>query len=244
MATDVRPPIDAQSPHSSARGRPYGALLLTLLCLGHGGTILMEADHRQPGIDSHYHFKMAAEIGSGELKPDMAADLPWTVYKDMNVDHYWGYHVLLSPFTFFEDAEIGMKVASIVLFVFVLLALYFFLREIDVPYAWVWAALPLLITSIDWRYLMLRGAQLMVPLVLLHLWFACRAATRRTRWIGVVAVAYVGMLSYQGAVIMLAAHIAALGGILVLRGYDAVRARLGAEADLRGRRDCGGDARA
>ena len=50
--------------------------------------ILGSSDGRQPGVDSHYHFMMAQEIAQGNLVPSMAEDLPLTIYKELDVDHY------------------------------------------------------------------------------------------------------------------------------------------------------------
>ena len=81
-----------------ARRNLWGLLFVVVFASGYAAWVLGATPEHQPGIDSHYHFRMGGEIASGTLVPDMAADLPLTVYRDLDVDHYWGFHVLLAPF--------------------------------------------------------------------------------------------------------------------------------------------------
>ena len=173
-------------------------------------TILLASEGRQPGIDSHYHFKMAEQIAQGNLLPSMAKALPLTVYNVWDVDHYWGFHVILAPFAMISDPDAGMKVATVFMFCTVLLSLHTFLRSRQVQFAWLWTLVPLMLTTIAWRYLQLRGAQLLVPLLLLFIAFAFYGRRDRRRRLAIFAVAYVAMLSYQGAIVLLTAHIAGL----------------------------------
>lgn len=188
---------------------PWVMLAVGLAAFFYAALILLSADGRQPGIDSHYHFLMAQEIAQGDVFPQMSKDLPLTLYHRLSVDHYWGFHLLLSPFAAMDDAEAGMKIATILMFALVILSLFQFLRLRGVEFAWAWAFLPLLLTSMDWRYLHLRGAQLMVPLLLFFIATAFYEARARRRWI-LVAIAYVAMLSYQGALVLFPVHVAGL----------------------------------
>ena len=207
-------PPSAKSPASR---RALWPLFVGLLAGSFALSILLAADGRQPGVDSHYHFMMGQEIANGNLVPSMAEDLPFTVYKDLDVDHYWGFHVLLSPFTLISDQETSMKLATTVMFCFVILSLFVYLRRRGIQFSWFWAFVPLFMTSIAWRYLHLRGAQLLVPILLFFLASAFYEDGARKRRITLFCCAFLGMLSYQGAIVLLTAHIAGLGAWWVLK---------------------------
>jgi hypothetical protein len=196
---------------------PIGPLFVGLLACIYALFILVSTEGRQPGVDSHYHFMMAHEIAQGNVFPSMHEALPFTVYSTWDVDHYWGFHVILSPFTMLSDSETGMKLATTTMFCLVLLSLFFYLRARGSQFPWFWALVPLFLTTIAWRYLHLRGAQLLVPLLLLFLATAFHQENDRKRRIGLVLIAYIGMLSYQGAIVLLTAHIAGLASWWVLQ---------------------------
>jgi hypothetical protein len=170
----------------------------------------------QPSADSHYHFSVAREIAHGTLVPDVARGLPLTVLRDMPVDHYWGYHLLLAPFALIPNPEFGMKVATVVLFAAVCASMVAFLHSRGVAYAWAWGLLPMLFSTQDWRFLQLRGGQLVVPLLFATTqlaFFEPRARWRRT---GLVALGAAGMLSYNGAIVLLPFHIGGTAALLCL----------------------------
>lgn len=171
----------------------------------------------QPSADSHYHFVVGRQIAAGNLVPDVARGLPFTVLRDMPVDHYWGYHVLLAPFGLLTDPEIGMKAATVVLFGAIYAAMYLFLRSRGVLYAWAWSLAQVAFLAQDWRYLQLRGGQLVVPLLfaITHVaFFEERAWLRRTLLVG---IGYVALLSYHGGVVLLPFHAAGVIALFLFR---------------------------
>jgi hypothetical protein len=193
---------------------PLGGTLLVAVTSGaYAATILALRAGYQAVADSHYHFSMARDIAHGEIVPDAAHDLPLTVLHDMPVDHYWGYHVLIAPFGLLPDPEIGMKAATAFGFAAIFVSIHLFLRARGVPYAWFWALVPSIFSTQDWRYLQLRGAQLIVPLLfaLTQVGFF-EAVSRRRRWM-LFAIGYVALLSYHGGVVLLPFHV---GGMITL----------------------------
>jgi hypothetical protein len=197
-----------------SRLRPaLGALVVSLVAGGYAAALLALSPDHQPSADSHYHFSVARDIAGGALVPDVARGLPFTVLHDMPVDHYWGYHLLLAPFALFADAEAGMKVATVVLFAAIFLAAYLFLRARGVVYAWAWALAPACFSTQDWRYLQLRGGQLVLPLLfaLAEVAFFEPRVWRRRGWL--LVISYVALLSYHGGIVLLPFHV---GGILAL----------------------------
>jgi hypothetical protein len=213
-----------------------GLVFVTLTSAVYAASILFARPGRMAAAESHYHFAVAREIASGTLVPNVGKSLPWTVFGDMNVDHYWGYHVLVAPFAALAPSEDGMKTAASGMFVLVFASIYLFLAGRRVPFAWAWALLPAMFSTQDWRYLQLRGGQIIVPLLLamVHLAFfdPHLDQTRRRVWTRralLALLAWVGMLSSHGAFTMVPVHVAgAVGLVLAARsgGQPIDRARL------------------
>jgi len=126
--------------------------------------VLTQAAGYQPSADSHYHFTAARYLLRHGPWPSPATGLPFTVFAQLPVDHYWGLHVLLTPFAAISDYSLGLKLAAAVGFsiVFAALAAFFARRQVSHPIAW--ALLCGLFSNQDWRYLQLRGAQLLLVL--------------------------------------------------------------------------------
>jgi hypothetical protein len=203
-----------------------GALLVSLVGATYAAVLLALVPGYQAGADSHYHFSVAREIAHGTLIPDVARGLPFTILRDMPVDHYWGYHLVLAPFGLISNPEIGLKVATASLFALVCLATYLFLRARGVAYAWVWALVPMLFSTQDWRFLQLRGGQLILPLLLAMTqvaFFEARASTRR---LSLVALGYVAMVSYHGGLVLLLFQLGGVAALLALKRGDLAGGRL------------------
>jgi hypothetical protein len=150
----------------------------------------------------------------------VARSLPFTVLRDMPVDHYWGYHLLLAPFALVRDAELGMKLATVVLFASIFVSLYLFLRARGVLYAWAWALLPACFSTQDWRYLQLRGGQLVLPLLFALIEVAFFEVRPRRRRALLLVISYVALVSYHGGLILLPLHVAGVAALYVLRRSD------------------------
>jgi hypothetical protein len=202
-----------------------GAVVVTLVSAAYAAALLALRPGYQASADSHYHFSVAREIASGALVPDVAHGLPLTILRDMPVDHYWGYHVLLAAFAGGRDSELGMKVATVVLFACVCLSMYAFLQARGVAHAWIWALLPMLLSTQDWRFLQLRGGQLIVPLVFAMAQVAFFEERPWVRRGGLLLVAYVAMLSYHGGLVLLPFHLGGLCALALLRPSDVREGR-------------------
>jgi hypothetical protein len=198
------------SPWRRRAGTLAGLAFVATMAVVYSASLLFSHPGQMAAADSHYHFAVAREIWRGALVPDVSSGLPWTVLHDMPVDHYWGYHVLVAPFAARASAEAGMKTAACAMFALVFVSLYLFLRSRRVPFAWAWAVLPAMFSTQDWRYLQLRGGQLLVPLLFLLVHAAFFEERRNVRRAALVVVAYVGMLSYHAAVLLLPLHVAGM----------------------------------
>jgi hypothetical protein len=215
MPSDV-PKTNKDAREVPPRGRRAslgGGLLVGVTGGAYAAAILALRPGYQAVADSHYHFSVARDVARGRLVPDAARNLPLTVLHDMPVDHYWGYHWLLAPFALIPNAEIGMKLATVALFAAIFVAIYLFLNARGVVYAWAWALAPALFSTQDWRYLQLRGAQVIVPLLFATTHVAFFEPVARTRRLMLVAIGYVALASYHGGLVLLPLHAA---GVLAL----------------------------
>jgi hypothetical protein len=188
-------------------------------------TLLTISGH-MPSGDSLYHFGFAREIAAGTLAPSPAKLLPWTVYAALPVDHYWGFHLLLAPFALLPDPELGMKLASATLFGALLAAMTAVLARRQVPLPWAWACASMLFSSQDWRFLQLRGGVTLAAALLVFVEAAAFLEDARQRRLLLLALAYAGALSYNGALLLLPFHGAALLGLAAAGDREVLRARL------------------
>jgi hypothetical protein len=113
-----------------------------------------------------------------------------------------------------------MKVATVTLFAVILVAIYFFLKAHGVVYAWAWALSPALFSTQDWRYLQLRGGQLILPLLFLMTHVAFFEPVARRRRLCLVAIGYVALASYHGGLILLPFHAAGMAAVFLLSRSD------------------------
>lgn len=90
--------------------------------------------------DQFYHFRHATLYKGGGLA---VTDFPWTqfsIWKLYSADIWYGFHVLLIPFTYFADELLGMKFATIFLATVFLTAFYLVLRRHKIAHPFFWTA--------------------------------------------------------------------------------------------------------
>jgi hypothetical protein len=122
---------------------------------------------RIAAVDSFYHIGHAAEYLSRGL---FDTSFPWatqSVIRDLGADLWWGFHVVLVPFTLFDDPAMGIRVAAPILTLLLAAAFLYVLRRHAVPYSAWWTALFLLaVPNVLYRYLMVRPHVLSLGLAL------------------------------------------------------------------------------
>ncbi len=213
----------------SALARPaawLGTAFVSVVSLLYGGSLIGARWGYQASADSYYHFAVGREIARGHLLSELEPRLPWTILTKWPVDHYFGFHLLLAPFALLPSPLWGLKLATLLFFMAVPLAVFWFLRARAVPFAWAWCFVPVLFANQDWRYLMLRGGNWLLVLSLVLLQLAFFTPHRKQRRLGIMLVSYVATLSYQGGIILLPLHMAALLSACGLCWSDALRERL------------------
>ena len=217
-----------QEPDSARPRRAtwLGTAFVGVVSALYAGTLIRARWGYQASADSYYHFAVAREMARGNWLSELAPRLPWTILTQWPVDHYFGFHLLLVPFALLPDPLWGLKLATLLFFMAVPLSAFWFLRARGAPFAWAWCFLPVLFANQDWRYLMLRGGNWLVVLSIALLQLAFFTGPRRKRRIGIVLVSYVATLSYQGGIILLPLHIAALLSACGLCWAEVERERL------------------
>lgn len=207
------------------RRRTLEACFVGLVSVAYAASLTLARFGHQASADGYYHFAVARELARGRLHHDALA-LPWTIYRDLPVDHYFGFHLLLTPFAALPWADWGIALATIASFCLVPATSYWFMRARGLRFAWAWCFLPVIFANQDWRYLMLRGGGWLVALSWVFLHYACFVEGARARRWGIVLVSYVAMLSYQGALVLLPLHLGALLAPRLLCAARERRARL------------------
>ena len=129
---------------------PSLGAILFVVALGHLTLFPKVAD-----LDGFYHIGHAAAYVEGSI---LDTSLPWatqSVIRDHGADLWWGFHVLLTPFTTFEDPDVGIRLAAMMLTLLIGLTIFHVLRRHGVPAAGWWAAAFLIaVPNIFFRYLM------------------------------------------------------------------------------------------
>lgn len=195
--------------------RANPAVVVAIASFVYATSVLLAVPGYMASGDSLYHFDVSRKIWAGDLAPDPSRSFPWTIYADLPVDHYWGFHLLTAPFAAFRDSETGMKIAAAVLFAMFLVVMHGVMRRHKVPFAWAWTFASVMISSQDWRYLQLRGGVVMAALALVYAEVAFFVEDDRRRRIALVVVAALSSLSYNGALVLLPLHLAGAFALFV-----------------------------
>jgi hypothetical protein len=217
---------ETDSARPRMRAACLGTAFVSVVSLVFGWSLIVARWGYQASADSYYHFAVAREIAHGQWRSELQARLPWTILRQWPVDHYFGFHLLLAPFAALPDALWGLKLATLLFFMAVPLCTFWFLYARGVPFAWAWCFVPVLFANQDWRYLMLRGGNWLLVLSIALLQVAFFTPNRLRRRLGIVLVSYAATLSYQGGVILLPLHVAALLSACVLCFRQVERERL------------------
>ena len=118
-----------------------------------------------------------------------------------------------------------MALATAFFFAAVCVSMHLFLAARGVAHAGIWALLPMLFSTQDWRFLQLRGGQLVVVLLFALAQVAFfETRTARRRWM-LLAIGYAAMLSYNGGIVLLPFHVAGIFALALLSPEHG-RARL------------------
>ena len=88
--------------------------------------------------DGFYHFRHAALYGEGNLFSSAFPWMPFSVIGKYSADIWYGFHILLIPFTWIGDPVLAMRLAGLVLTWAFLLTIYCACAKLDLKPAWLW----------------------------------------------------------------------------------------------------------
>lgn len=138
--------------------------------------------------DAFYHFRHAQIYAS---KGIFFREFPWAQFSVIRLyaaDIWYGFHLLLTPFTGIANPWLGLKLSGAVLLFTLLMTLYGVFRRLRVCVPWLWPFALLLISGdLLWRMTMLRPHVLSLGLLALLFALLLRGP-RRPYQIGLVCL--------------------------------------------------------
>lgn len=125
----------------SKKIRPWLSwLFITLIFVG----IAYYANFRSNTIydpDSFYHIRHTAIYQEQGI---LYSEFPWVQYsviKDLKADLWYGFHIFLLPFAYFNDLTLGIKLAGFSITFLVLWSFYVALKNLGVSFPALWSSL-------------------------------------------------------------------------------------------------------
>ena len=170
---------------------PWPDLLWSLL-IGAGFFLLLSATPAIPGGDDGYrHVKFAYRLIRGQGVLSQPWDLAW--FWPRPVDGWFGYHLLLSPFTLLLPLIPAAKLFASLVFASLAFVLFRILYELGAMWRGVWVVLALTGSSMAlFRSSLTRPMLLSLVLILAALYYTMRGST-----LGVTLVSAAHALSYS-----------------------------------------------
>ena len=142
------------------------ALFITLSALFHFLTTNIS------DVDSFYHIKHAWIYRTSGL---FESGFPWltaSMIGTLGADLWYGFHILLIPFTFFPDLILGIKFAGVLLTAAALFIFYLVLKKLNAVYPVLWTLLLFFSTpDLNFRLTMVRPHILTLAFGMLLLYF-------------------------------------------------------------------------
>ena len=154
--------------------------------------------------DGFYHTKMALLIKEGGI----VKDFPWTqftTYKNLFVDHHFGYHFLLLPFLSIPtpknldsfsaeiDPLLKVKLASAFFASFAILAIYWLLRKLKVKLPVLWTLSSILMMNFIARMSLSRSPAFSLIILILGFYFIVKK-----KYLGIFIISFLYVWTYGG----------------------------------------------
>ena len=151
-----------------------------------------------PDPDSFYHIRHASIYRTNGIAQKAFPWVQYSVIRTYAADIWYGFHIILIPFTFFSDLFFGLRVGSVVFstLVVLLILVAFYRLELQSPFAWL-AILFSCSTDMIFRTIMLRPHPFSLAFALLlfgALTLPPRGSARRRR-VERMLIFALGMLS-------------------------------------------------
>jgi len=150
-----------------------------------------------PDPDSFYHAKMAALMRDNLV----IKEFHWIKFADFTqkfTDQHFLYHIFLIPFTYLVNPLIGLKIATIILAIGVLIAFYFLLKRLGARWPLLFTAVLLFVTPFIFRINLAKA----IAFSLLIL-FAATALLARKKNFGLAMLSFFYVWSYGGWILII-----------------------------------------
>lgn len=126
------------------------------------------------GVDAWYHIKHSWLIRTQGIRQSVN-NFPWlqhTILKSHPADLWFGFHILLLPFTF-GNLILGAKIAGAIFAALVFLGFFWVLRRFKIRYAFLWTLFLFFVTHFyfSYRLLLVRPHILSISFSLLGVYF-------------------------------------------------------------------------
>jgi len=142
--------------------------------------------------DGFYHAKIASYINQGKI----IKTLPWMQFshlKDNFVDHQFLYHLILAPFTNIINPLIGVKIATVILSVLMIVVFYWLLKELKVKYPFIFSLGFLILGGLTFRLLLIKTNSLSLIIIWLLIYALIEKKNKLLTLLGFIFVLSYGM---------------------------------------------------
>ncbi|MDX9893621.1 MAG: hypothetical protein RB292_04410 [Patescibacteria group bacterium] len=142
--------------------------------------------------DSFYHAKMAQFL----VEKGAITEFPWLYFTSLRfnfIDHHFLYHLLLIPFVYVFSPLIGLKIATVLFSVLVILAFFWFLRALKIKGAFWYSLFLLTIGPFIFRLSLAKAQSLVILFLFIFLYLLLNR-----RYLGLVLISCFYVWLYAG----------------------------------------------
>ena len=128
--------------------------------------------------DGFYHARLAKWLSQGKL----IETLPWMQFsslRDNFTDHHLLYHILLAPFVSFFDPLIGVKIATVLFAVSMVLGFYWLIKKMGIPWPFYFSLGFVFLSGFNYRISLIKANSLS----LLIIWFIIYALFKQKKYL-------------------------------------------------------------
>lgn len=158
-------------------------------------------------FDGYYHIKWARLLWDNMRAGHFPPAFPWLPLTTLNphdyVDHHLLYHIILIPFTWFRDLQLGAKISAIIFASLAVFSCYWLVVRYEVRYRLIWL-LGLLACSAPFLYRM--NMTKAPPFAIIFLCLGTYLLFERKHW-QLLPLAFVFALTYDMFVLLILAAI-------------------------------------
>lgn len=154
--------------------------------------------------DGFYHAKLATWIRQGHF----IQSLPWmqiSTLRDSFTDHHLLYHILLAPFTYIINPLIGVKIATVVFAVAMVMVFYWLLKRMHIHWPLAFALGFLTLNGLNFRISLVKANSLSILII----WLLIYALFEKRIWLSMI-LGFCFVWLYGGwplAIVILAVYI-------------------------------------